>query len=70
MIILPRRLWQDVDEPLGQLVAQHHSEVPTMWIQGCGQEECGGAIHCYLALKRGSKSTITTWSWVHGGPAR
>jgi hypothetical protein len=40
------------DQALDSLVAQHPSQVPTMWIQGLwDQEDMWGAIHCYLALK-------------------
>jgi uncharacterized protein len=39
-------------QALDKLVAQHPSQVPTMWIQGLwDQEDMWGAIHCYLALK-------------------
>jgi hypothetical protein len=42
--------WQA--QALDKLVAQHPSQVPTMWIQGLwDQEDMWGAIHCYLALK-------------------
>jgi uncharacterized protein len=42
--------WQD--QALDKLMAEHPSEVPTMWIQGLwDQEDMWGAIHCYLALK-------------------
>jgi putative CocE/NonD family hydrolase len=42
--------WQG--QALDRLVAQHPSQVPTMWIQGLwDQEDMWGAIHCYLALK-------------------
>jgi uncharacterized protein len=42
--------WQG--QALDKLVAQHPSQVPTMWIQGLwDQEDMWGAIHCYLALK-------------------
>ncbi len=42
--------WQG--QALDKLVAQHASQVPTMWIQGLwDQEDMWGAIHCYLALK-------------------
>jgi len=43
--------WQG--QALDKLVAQHPSQVPTMWIQGLwDQEDMWGAIHCYLALKK------------------
>jgi uncharacterized protein len=39
-------------QALDELVAQHPSAVPTMWLQGLwDQEDMWGAIHCYLALK-------------------
>jgi uncharacterized protein len=39
-------------QALDKLVAQHPSQIPTMWIQGLwDQEDMWGAIHCYLALK-------------------
>src|SRR5215472_11269004 len=42
--------WQG--QALGKLVAEHPSQVPTMWVQGLwDQEDMWGAIHCYLALK-------------------
>ena len=42
--------WQG--QALDKLVAQHPSQVPTMWIQGLwDQEDMWGAIHCYLELK-------------------
>src|SRR5271165_5552411 len=42
--------WQG--QALDKLVAQHPSQVPTMWIQGLwDQEDMWGAIHSYLALK-------------------
>ena len=42
--------WQG--QALDKLVAQHPSQVPTMWIQGLwDQEDMWGAIHCYQALK-------------------
>ena len=42
--------WQG--QALDKLVAQHPSNVPTMWIQGLwDQEDMWGAIHSYLALK-------------------
>jgi putative CocE/NonD family hydrolase len=42
--------WQG--QALDKLVAQHPSQVPTMWIQGLwDQEDMWGAIHCYTALK-------------------
>jgi putative CocE/NonD family hydrolase len=42
--------WQG--QALDKLVAQHPSQVPTMWVQGLwDQEDMWGAIHCYLALK-------------------
>ena len=42
--------WQG--QALNKLVAEHPSQVPTMWIQGLwDQEDMWGAIHSYLALK-------------------
>ncbi len=42
--------WQG--QALDKLVAEHPSQVPTMWVQGLwDQEDMWGAIHCYLALK-------------------
>src|SRR6202046_970019 len=42
--------WQG--QALDKLVAEHPSQVPTMWIQGLwDQEEMGAAIHSYMALK-------------------
>jgi putative CocE/NonD family hydrolase len=42
--------WQG--QALDKLVAEHPSQVPTMWIQGLwDQEDIWGAIHCYMALK-------------------
>jgi putative CocE/NonD family hydrolase len=42
--------WQG--QALDKLVAQHPSQVPTMWLQGLwDQEDMWGAIHCYMALK-------------------
>src|SRR5271170_6063624 len=42
--------WQG--QALDNLVAEHPSGVPTMWLQGLwDQEDMWGAIHCYLALK-------------------
>jgi len=42
--------WQG--QALDRLVAEHPSQVPTMWLQGLwDQEDMWGAIHCYLALK-------------------
>jgi putative CocE/NonD family hydrolase len=42
--------WQG--QALDKLVAEHPSQVPTMWIQGLwDQEDMWGAIHSYLSLK-------------------
>jgi putative CocE/NonD family hydrolase len=42
--------WQG--QALDKLVAEHPSQVPTMWIQGLwDQEDMWGAIHSYMALK-------------------
>ncbi len=42
--------WQG--QAMDRVVAEHPSQIPTMWIQGLwDQEDMWGAIHCYLALK-------------------
>jgi putative CocE/NonD family hydrolase len=42
--------WQG--QALDKLIAEHPSQVPTMWIQGLwDQEDMWGAIHSYMALK-------------------
>ena len=42
--------WQG--QALDKLLAEHPSQVPTMWIQGLwDQEDMWGAIHSYMALK-------------------
>lgn len=42
--------WQG--QALDKMVAEHPSQVPTMWVQGLwDQEDMWGAIHSYLALK-------------------
>jgi len=42
--------WQG--QALDKMVAEHPSQVPTMWIQGLwDQEDMWGAIHSYMALK-------------------
>ncbi len=42
--------WQG--QALDKLLAEHPSQVPTMWEQGLwDQEDMWGALHCYLALK-------------------
>src|SRR4029077_10214889 len=42
--------WQG--QALDKLVAEHPTQIPTMWIQGLwDQEDMWGAIHSYLALK-------------------
>ncbi len=59
--------WQG--QALDKLVAQHPSEVPTMWIQGLwDQEDMWGAIHCYLALKaqgRAATNYLVMGPWRH-----
>ena len=52
--------WQG--QALDKLVAEHPSQVPTMWIQGLwDQEDMWGAIHCYLALKAKGRPITTIW---------
>src|SRR5579862_6506557 len=59
--------WQG--QALDKLVAEHPSQVPTMWIQGLwDQEDMWGAIHCYLALKaRGQvdHNYLVMGPWFH-----
>ncbi len=59
--------WQG--QALDKLVAQHPSQVPTMWIQGLwDQEDMWGAIHCYLALKaqgRVANNYLVMGPWRH-----
>jgi uncharacterized protein len=59
--------WQG--QALDKLVAQHPSEVPTMWIQGLwDQEDMWGAIHCYLALKAAGQADhnyLVMGPWRH-----
>ena len=52
--------WQG--QALDKLVAEHPSQIPTMWLQGLwDQEDMWGAIHCYLALKAKARWRTTTW---------
>ena len=59
--------WQG--QALDKLVAQHPSQVPTMWIQGLwDQEDMWGAIHCYLALKaqgQAAHNYLVMGPWRH-----
>jgi uncharacterized protein len=59
--------WQG--QALDKLIAQHPSQVPTMWIQGLwDQEDMWGAIHCYLALKaqgRVEHNYLVMGPWRH-----
>ena len=56
--------WQG--QALDKLVAQHPSQVPTMWIQGLwDQEDMWGAIHCYLALKTQGHNYLVMGPWRH-----
>ena len=59
--------WQG--QALDKLVAQHPSQVPTMWIQGLwDQEDMWGAIHCYLALKakgQADHNYLVMGPWSH-----
>jgi hypothetical protein len=59
--------WQG--QALDKLVAEHPSQVPTMWIQGLwDQEDMWGAIHCYLALKargQAEHNYIVMGPWRH-----
>jgi uncharacterized protein len=59
--------WQG--QALDKLVAEHPSQVPTMWIQGLwDQEDMWGAIHCYLALKaqrQVSHNYLVMGPWRH-----
>jgi putative CocE/NonD family hydrolase len=59
--------WQG--QALDKLVAEHHSQVPAMWIQGLwDQEDMWGAIHCYMALKargRADHNYLVMGPWRH-----
>ena len=59
--------WQG--QALDKLVAQHPSQVPTMWIQGLwDQEDMWGAIHCYMALKAAGQADhnyLVMGPWRH-----
>ena len=59
--------WQG--QALDKLVAQHPSQVPTLWEQGLwDQEDMWGAIHCYLALKAEGQSDhnyLVMGPWRH-----
>ena len=59
--------WQG--QALDKLVAQHPSQVPTMWIQGLwDQEDMWGAIHSYLALKSQNQANhnyLVMGPWRH-----
>jgi putative CocE/NonD family hydrolase len=59
--------WQG--QALDRLVAEHPSQVPTMWLQGLwDQEDMWGAIHCYLALKakgQANHNYLVMGPWRH-----
>ncbi len=59
--------WQG--QALDKLVAEHPSQVPTMWIQGLwDQEDMWGAIHCYLALNgqgQAAHNYLVMGPWRH-----
>ena len=59
--------WQG--QALDKLVAQHPSQVPSMWIQGLwDQEDMWGAIQSYLALKTAGQSDhnyLVMGPWRH-----
>ena len=59
--------WQG--QALDKLVAEHPSQVPTMWIQGLwDQEDMWGAIHCYMALKAAGQADhnyLVMGPWRH-----
>jgi uncharacterized protein len=59
--------WQG--QALDKLVAQHPSQVPTMWIQGLwDQEDMWGAIHSYLGLKSAKQADhnyLVMGPWRH-----
>ncbi|MGP0070803.1 MAG: CocE/NonD family hydrolase [Bryobacteraceae bacterium] len=61
--------WQG--QALEKLVAEHPSQVPTMWIQGLwDQEDMWGAIHSYLALKargQADHNYLVMGPWRHSG---
>ena len=59
--------WQG--QALDKLIAEHPSQVPTMWLQGLwDQEDMWGAIHCYLALKAKNQADhnyLVMGPWFH-----
>ncbi|TLU72076.1 CocE/NonD family hydrolase [Lichenicoccus roseus] len=59
--------WQD--QALDRLVAQHPSDVPTMWEQGMwDQEDMWGANHSFAALKRAGhegNNWLVIGPWFH-----
>jgi uncharacterized protein len=59
--------WQG--QALDKLIAEHPSEVPTLWEQGLwDQEDMWGPIHCYLALKAKGQSDhnyLVMGPWGH-----
>jgi uncharacterized protein len=61
--------WQG--QALDKLVAEHPSQVPTMWIQGLwDQEDMWGAIHSYMALKargQADHNYLVMGPWRHSG---
>jgi putative CocE/NonD family hydrolase len=58
--------WQG--QALDKLIAQHPSQVPTLWVQGLwDQEDMWGAIHCYLELKAAGQ---TDHNYLVMGPWR
>ncbi len=61
--------WQG--QALDKMVAEHPSQIPTMWIQGLwDQEDMWGAIHSYLALKakgQADHNYLVMGPWRHSG---
>ena len=61
--------WQG--QALDKMVAEHPSQIPTMWIQGLwDQEDMWGAIHSYLALKAkglAGHNYLVMGPWRHSG---
>ena len=59
--------WQN--QALDRLVAQHPSDVPTMWEQGMwDQEDMWGANHCFAALKKAGhegNNWLVIGPWFH-----
>jgi putative CocE/NonD family hydrolase len=59
--------WQG--QALDRLVAEHPSDVPTMWLQGLwDQEDMYGAIHCWEALKavgHAANNHLVMGPWYH-----